>query len=123
MTLQRPIILVVEDETDLRDGIRDALELNGFSVVAAEDGQDALERIELLQRPCAILLDLVMPRMNGWDLCAALRQRPGYEDVPIIVHSSSPLPPPSGATRVVTKPLSFDQLLSLVSEYCPRARA
>lgn len=121
-TPQRPTILVIEDEADLREGIRDALELNGYTVVAATDGQDALEQLESLQPPCIVLMDLVMPRMNGWELCEALRLRPGYRDVPIIVHSSSPLPAPGGATRVVTKPLTFTKLLGLVSEYCPSTR-
>lgn len=116
-----PTILVVEDETDLRDGIRDALELNGYSVLAARDGVEALELLNDFV-PCMVLLDLVMPRMDGWDLCETLRGRPTFEQVPIIVHSSSTRTAPSGATRVIAKPLSYEGLLELVATHCSRAR-
>jgi CheY-like chemotaxis protein len=111
-------ILLVEDEEDLRETMREALELNGYSVVAARDGQEALEALDGIEHICLVILDLVMPRMNGWDFFAKLRERSALADVPVLVHSSVPKQAPAGVTRVLSKPLAFDRLLSAVQEFC-----
>jgi CheY-like chemotaxis protein len=111
-------VLLVEDEDDLRDTMRDALEFNGYAVVAARDGQEALEELDRIEHICVVLLDLIMPRMNGWDFFARLRERNALADVPVIIHSSTPNQAPPGATRVLSKPLAFNQLLAVVREYC-----
>ena len=111
-------VLVVEDEKELRETMRDALELHGYTVVAAEDGLAALTELDRIEHLCMVLLDLIMPRMNGWDFLAQLRARPALADTPVIVHSSAPNQAPAGATRVLQKPLALDRLLSVVSEYC-----
>jgi CheY-like chemotaxis protein len=111
-------VLIVEDEEELRETIREALELNGYDVVAASDGIAALEAMEKIEHICMVLLDLFMPRMNGWDFFTELRTRPALADVPVIVHSSAANQAPAGVTRVLQKPLPFDRLLSVVREYC-----
>ena len=111
-------VLVVEDEEDLRETMREALELNGFSVVAAEDGQVALEALDHIDHVCLVLLDLLMPRMNGWDFLEALRARPSFAEVPVVVHSSVPDQKLDSATRVLQKPMALKQLLAVVREYC-----
>jgi CheY-like chemotaxis protein len=68
-------VLVVEDEEELREMMRDALELNGYLVVTAEDGQDALDKISGIEHLCLVILDLLMPVMNGWDFVERMRQR------------------------------------------------
>jgi CheY-like chemotaxis protein len=113
-------VLIVEDEEDLREMMREALELNGYSVVTAHEGNDALEKLARIGHPCLILLDLLMPGMNGWDFFAKVREQPQLSSVPIIVHSSAPTRAPQGATRVLQKPLVLDRLLSTVQEYCSR---
>jgi DNA-binding response OmpR family regulator len=70
---------------------------------------------------CVVLLDLVMPRMNGWDFLTMLRQRSAFERVPVIVHCASPRQAPPTATRVLVKPLGFNELLAVVHEYCAAA--
>jgi CheY-like chemotaxis protein len=82
-------VLLVEDEEDLRETMRDALELNGYGVIAARDGQEALEQLDLVDNICVILLDLVMPRMNGWDFFATLRKRAAFVDVPASTNAIS----------------------------------
>jgi CheY-like chemotaxis protein len=114
-------VLLVEDEEDLRETMREALELNGYAVVAARDGQEALEELDRIEHICVVLLDLVMPRMNGWDFFARMRERATLADVPVIIHSSAPKQAPPGVTRVLAKPLAFDQLLSVVREFCAAA--
>jgi CheY-like chemotaxis protein len=111
-------VLVVEDEADLREMMREALELNGYSVVTAVEGRAALEAVERIDHLCLVLLDLLMPGMNGWDFFTELRARPKYATVPVIVHSSATARAPQGATRVLTKPLEFERLLDVVREFC-----
>jgi CheY-like chemotaxis protein len=111
-------VLLVEDEDDLRETMREALELNGYAVVAAQDGQAALDELDRIDHICMVLLDLLMPRMNGWDFLARLRERPALAEVPVIVHSSAPSLAPQGVTRILQKPLELQRLLSVVREFC-----
>ena len=111
-------VLVVEDEEDLREMVRDALELNGYAVVTARDGRDALGKLAGIDQLCLVLLDLVMPGMNGWEFVEVLRQRTELAAVPVVVHSSATGQAPAGVTRVLQKPVLFEQLLSVVREYC-----
>jgi CheY-like chemotaxis protein len=111
-------VLVVEDEEDLRAMMCDALEMNGYHVTAASDGQDALDKIDSIEHLCLVILDLLMPRMNGWDFFAKMRERPNFAAIPVVVHSSAPSAAPAGVDRVLQKPLMFDRLLSVVREYC-----
>ena len=111
-------VLVVEDEEDLREMMREALELNGYAVVTAADGRQALERLSGIEQLCLVLIDLLMPGMNGWDVFKELKGRSEFHGVPIVVYSSVADRAPNGATRVLQKPLTFGELLSTVREYC-----
>ena len=113
-------VLVVEDERELREMMRDALELNGYAVVTAEHGDDALAKLPTIEHLCLVILDLLMPVMDGWDFVTKLRQQSGLALVPVVVHTSAAGQAPAGVTRVVQKPLMFDKLLSIVREYCAR---
>ena len=98
--------------------MRDALELNGYAVVTAADGRAALAKIDSLDHICVVLLDLLMPGMNGWDFFEKVRERRELDAVPIVIHSSAVARAPQGAARVFVKPMSFDQLIAVVREYC-----
>ena len=111
-------ILLVEDEMELREMMQEALELNGYVVVAASNGQEALDAIGRIDDICVVVLDLLMPEMNGWDFFAAMRARPELAHIPVIVHTSAPNQAPVGATRVLQKPTKLVRLLSVVQEYC-----
>ena len=91
MTPPKPThtVLIVEDEEDLRELMRDALLMRGYCVVTAEEGTDALRKIDDLGPPCVILLDLLMPGMNGWEFFDKVRERPELSSVPVIIHSSA----------------------------------
>jgi CheY-like chemotaxis protein len=111
-------VLVVEDEAEIREMMRDALELNGYEVVTAKEGQEALEAIAHIEHLCLVLLDLLMPGMNGWVFFEKMRSRPELASVPVVVHSSVPSRAPEGVTRVLQKPLELQRLLSVVREFC-----
>jgi CheY-like chemotaxis protein len=116
--MKRHTVLVVEDEEDLRETMREALESNGYAVVAAREGQEALDQLERIEHLCLVILDLLMPGMNGWDFFAKFRARPGLADVPVVVHSSAPSRAPAGVTRVLKKPVDLEHLLSVIRQYC-----
>jgi two-component system response regulator VicR len=113
-------ILVVEDEKDLREMMCEALELNGYTVVGAVEGKTALDALARIEHPCLVLLDLLMPGMNGWDFFREMRARPAFAEVPVVVHSSAPGAAPQGVTRVLTKPMELSRLLEIVRQYCTK---
>lgn len=112
-------VFLIEDEEGLREMMREALELNGYAVVTAGDGQQALAKLSAIQNLCLVILDLVMPVMNGWEFFEKMRQRAEFGTVPVVIYTSSAGRAPQGATRVLQKPISFERLLSTVREYCP----
>jgi CheY-like chemotaxis protein len=114
----RHTVLVVEDETELRELMREALEDEGYTVVAAPDGRAALDAASHIDKICLVLLDLLMPIMNGWDFLDEARKRPEFSGVPVIVHTSAPNSAPSGVAKVLQKPLQLDRLLATVHDYC-----
>ena len=118
MSSTKHTVLIVEDEEDLRELMRASLELRGYRVVTAEEGQDALAKIDGIEQLCLVLLDLLMPGMNGWDFFEKMRQRPELSEVPVIVHSSAADRAPAGVSRVLQKPIQFERLISVVGEYC-----
>ena len=77
-------IMVVDDDADVRHRMRSLLEKNGWTVVEAENGQDALDKLELAM-PRLVLLDLTMPVMDGFAFLETLRRRPGCADLPVVV--------------------------------------
>ena len=81
-----PYILVVDDDSDFREGLRAALEMKGYQVEEAANGKDALEQIEK-KPPLLVLLDLQMPVMNGRELLQKLRAAPDTKDVPVVIIS------------------------------------
>lgn len=111
-------VLLVEDEVELREMMQEALESSGYVVVAASDGQEALDAFARIEHVCVVLLDLVMPRMNGWDFFEKMRARPELAGVPVVVHTSAARHAPAGATLVLQKPVKLDRLLAVVREYC-----
>jgi CheY-like chemotaxis protein len=120
-------IMIIEDDADLRDGIAYLLEASGYQVAAASDGEDALEQLGRGVRPCLILLDLLMPRKDGFQFRSEQMQSPSYAGIPTIAYSGiytgSGLREKAldlGITTVLEKPVDYDTLLDLVEQYCGR---
>jgi two-component system response regulator RegX3 len=110
----RPLVLVVEDEESFVDALRVGLDREGFDVVVATDGAEALEVFDAT-RPDLILLDLMLPKLSGIDVCRRLRER---SEVPIIVVSAKSeeidtvLLLEMGADDFVTKPYRLRELVA-----------
>ena len=109
-------VLIVEDDIETRDTLTVLLEKDGREIVTAGDGQEAFERLSDLPRPCLILLDLMMPRMNGWEFLHRQSVDPSIAKIPTIVLSGSTLP--VGAKHQLAKPVDVERLLALVDQYC-----
>ena len=119
----RDYILIVEDDFDIRDALMQILEEEGYGVRGAANGQEALELLAREPAPKLILLDLMMPVMNGWQFRAEQLKDPRLAGVPVLVISADPhlqLKAESlGAVGLLKKPISLDELLVAVKSHCP----
>lgn len=116
-----PLVLVVEDDADVRDTLRELFEDEGYRVATAEDGRVALELLERIDRPGVILLDLNLPEMSGTAfLDAARRKFPGLARVPVVVltgYAQLALAV-RDVTRTLMKPADLGTLLAVVRQVC-----
>ncbi len=118
--LRKRHLLVVDDDRELRESLCEFLEEAGYDVEAAKSGHDALEYLNAGTVPDLILLDMVMPGMNGYQFHEAQQQNPKIAAVPLIVMTSNRNLKglPSGPDAVVYKPLRLDQLLATIERNC-----
>ena len=111
--MSRRTVLVVDDEADIRDSLKEALADEGYAVVLAANGRQALDLLPSLPRPCAVILDIIMPIMSGAELYAAMRATPTLADIPVVVSTSDPSRAPSGVL-IMKKPVNLVRLLKAV---------
>jgi CheY-like chemotaxis protein len=115
-------VLIVEDDSEIRELVAEMLADCGYPVLTASNGQEALERLKACARPCIILLDLMMPVMDGWQLRAELLADPELADVPVVVVSGAADIHRSSASlravKVLTKPVRWPALLECVQAHC-----
>jgi CheY-like chemotaxis protein len=117
-------VLVVDDDFDIQDVVRLLLEDEGFPVVTAGNGQEAIEQLRRGLDPCLILLDLMMPVMDGWQFRAAQQQDPALASIPVIVFSAggrataAAAASSMGAVGYLAKPIDFEALLETVQRHC-----
>lgn len=110
-------VLVVDDDPDIRETLREVIEAEGFPVVTAPNGRAALEALWRGLRPSLIVLDLMMPAMSGWDVLAVLREDCELEDIPVaVISASGEKTPPPGATHFLRKPIELDALLEVLRD-------
>jgi CheY-like chemotaxis protein len=109
-------VLIVEDDVKTRDVLIDLLEKDGREIVTAGNGQEAMERLAKVPRPRVILLDLMMPRMDGWEFLRRQSADPSIASISTIVLSDSKLP--AGAKHQLSKPVDVDRLRAVVDQYC-----
>ena len=115
-------ILIVDDELSIREMMADLLADEGYKVFTAIDGFDALTQLHgSKELPELIVLDLMMPRMNGWEFRAALRQDPTLASIPVVVLSAHPdvarLSAALDVAAYLPKPIHIDRLLAIVQRF------
>lgn len=106
-------VLVVDDDADLREALRDVLRDEGYAVVLASNGKEALGMLPSLKRPCGIVLDIAMPVMNGAEFYDAMSGLPAFADIPVVVLTSDLSRAPSGLPKMIK--VSIERLLAMVA--------
>jgi CheY-like chemotaxis protein len=113
-------VLIVEDDVELRDMMAQLLAIEGYNTATVANGREALDYLHNGDRPHVILLDLMMPVMDGWEFRRRMQSDPEIADLPVIVlsaldHSRAK---DVDAAAFLKKPLDFDRLLTLVRQHC-----
>ncbi len=115
-------ILVVDDEVDLVETIRFSLELEGFEILVAYNGEEALNQARK-EKPDLILLDLMLPKLDGYKVCRLLKFDERYKHIPILMLTAKSqdkdktIGLETGANEYITKPFDMDDLMKKVKHY------
>jgi CheY-like chemotaxis protein len=121
MGKRRGCICIVDDDDDIREALRFVLEMEGYRVIEASDGTEALERLR--QVPCClVLLDLMMPGMNGWQFRTLQMQDPALASIPVFVltgtRDAAKHTRELQAAGYFEKPFDLTQLSAALERYC-----
>lgn len=114
----RKLILVIDDEYSIREMLKSVLEVEGYEVLTAKDGGDGMEILKEGKRPCLILLDIMMPKLNGTDFLTQLKNEPELSPIPVVVLSAS-----CDQAELIAdcprihKPVHLDTLLQTIKRY------
>ena len=112
-------ILLVEDDSDLREATASALEESGYRVATAVNGLEGLEWLrDTEHRPLLILLDLMMPIMDGWQFRIEQRKDPALAAIPVVILSAMVNASMHDGDEAMQKPVKLKSLLALVARYC-----
>jgi CheY-like chemotaxis protein len=113
-------VLIVEDVEDLRDMMAQMLNIEGFHTATVANGREALDYLHATGKPNVILLDLMMPIMDGWEFRRRQKADPELAPVPVIILSAldQTRAAPVDAEAFLKKPLDFERLLELVRDHC-----
>ncbi len=122
----RPLVLVVDDDDAIRESLKDLLEEAGFDALGARDGLEALRLLAAQPTaPTFILLDLMMPVMDGWAFCDTRRKIAPFRDVPVIAISAAEIAEsdrPKGIDAFLAKPIDVDRFALLAARLVGRKR-
>ena len=116
-------VLVIDDDPEIRQSLADALSDRGWVVVTEPNGKTAMEHLRQGLEPCAILVDLMMPVMDGWEFREEVRQDPGLRDIPMLVISAfSPKAPKGypelGDAPFIPKPFEVETVIRALERVC-----
>jgi CheY-like chemotaxis protein len=122
MEQQPAAVLVIDDNPDILEGLGTLFRQEGFPVVLSSNGRDALTLLQAGLRPCIIVMDLMMPVMNGFEFREAQLRDPALAHIPIIACSGVTDPAETathlGAKALVHKPAKSEHLVALVRKHC-----
>ena len=117
---RNPLLLLVEDDFVLRSSLSELLMNEGFKVDCCADGREAFRRLHFPPKPDLIMLDIMLPHLDGFELRALQRKSPFIANIPVVVISAHDLDPTTikdlGLSPPFRKPLDIDALLSTVRE-------
>lgn len=108
------LVLIIEDDTDARSALSAVLNAAGYQVIAAANGREALEALDGPLQPSAIVLDLMMPEMDGWEFLARRRFYGESQDIPVAVVTATSALKPRDADVILQKPLDPIRLISWI---------
>jgi CheY-like chemotaxis protein len=111
------VVLVVEDEEESRETLRELLELEGYNVRTAVNGREALDALSSGDKICIVLLDLFMPVMDGWQVIDTLRADGRLSSTKVVIITSAAHRAPADLP-VFEKPLDLDKVMSAVERLC-----
>ena len=123
MRQQNHSVLIVDDDSAVRTAMKELFETEGYTVVLAANGRAALNRLKEGLRPNVVLLDLMMPVMDGWDFRTQQMQDPALKDIPVFIltaagFSNETIRAQFGQIPFVPKPPPHELLLELVKNVC-----
>jgi len=116
-------ILIIEDDEAIRTSLSDVLTSEGYKINEASNGKAAFEVLEGSSNPSLLLLDLMMPAMNGYEFSASIKKMPKYSSHPIIIMSASRDGEQYAKQEgypFLKKPLDVEDLLNLVAKFCDK---
>lgn len=112
-------IMLVEDDASIRETIQELLELEGYKVVTAINGKKALEKLMEMVKPCLVLLDMMMPVMNGREFLDHKMKDKDLSFIPVIIISAiADQTNTQGAAGFIRKPADLDAILEAVESHC-----
>jgi CheY-like chemotaxis protein len=117
-----PEILLVDDDNELRESVAEGLEQAGFAVIRAADGNDALGHLRHGSLPSVVLLDLLMPGMNGWQLCEVMHADPVLSNIPIVALTATASMDPESLHLAdvadwIAKPFDLGEVLEVIRPF------
>lgn len=117
-----PRVLVVDDDDMIRETLVDLLTDEGYEVGSAANGQQALEAMRA-RPPCLVLLDLMMPVLDGWQVAREMQSDAVLSSIPLCIITATPHSAPSHAGCVLSKPVTLERVLAAVGERCGHVRS
>ena len=123
--MAEPLILLVDDEPNIRETVSFILEMEGFRVVTASDGEEAITQVRRLQPP-VVLLDAMLPRRDGFEVCQTIKTDPALAGTKVVMltalgqKTDQERAMAAGADYYVTKPFDEEELLALLAKLTSR---
>ena len=116
-------VLVVDDDSTVRTTLKELFETEGYDVAVAANGRAALNHLKVGMRPCVVLLDLMMPVMDGWDFRTEQLKDPALKEIPVFIltaagFSDATIRAQFGNVPFVPKPPPHEELLAMVRRIC-----